>query len=1193
MKFSKKILCVLLAAVMLLSLIPASAFAAVTKKGEVKFASISDIHLYPQSLTPQREDFDSQEAYEAARESWLKACRMDSKEYDESEDMLDTALATFKKRAERENIKYLLIPGDLSRYSEYEAHATLAKKLRAFEKETGISVIVINGNHDINVTEAASFKTGEKEPAKPITAEEFYEVYKDLGYDLATDYYAIENGKVAEKANALSYAVKLDENTQLIVVDSGKYSFGEAQKGKTDGAVSDECLEWICKKADEATADGMTNLLMIHHNMAAHLECEPSVTFAFVLDDYLRVAETFAEHNIHYTFSGHLHQSDIATVINDNGKVLYDCESGSLTSYPNTYREYALTSYTDGTAKIDYSNIAFDEESPFTHNGVTYSHEEFLRRSFSLCYGGAFSDNGNASAVGFVKGLLLNFGSGLFKDMAEQGILNYIRDSFGFDLEQFLIDFLKPYIGNGIKFGDNSWLSADNLMWFIEDLCDQVSELYLKDPQKLVDQLAPSIQKLADIKLCDKELSAEVKAATGLEGHDGYGTLEDVIFTAIHYFYTGNEPAYGDDELLYESCKTLEKGVTECGIFDTLLEIVFEDIVNDAILGKLEIRADKFFNSDKYSQKAAEALNTFLKYVLRDDFTYLNLVNTIFGLNILPWTSLYDVLDKLAIQEFWTDSQDESIGVTLSSFIQDFATDEDPYLYGDYNVSYTTADLPVEVTTANYRKPTMISATIGDDAETSVNIGWFSKYNLDKGDIIVKEGDKVVFSTVTGENEINADIDDELTVRYFPGIDLGVIGFLKYNFNLYRHSVKLTSLKSGTTYTYKVGYSAKDWWSDERSFTTSSGRDEKNFTFFHMSDPQSQSEEQYTRSWANVVKTAFGLYPDAKFIACTGDLVDYGMNTNMWQWMFDTASSTGSKDLGDTFLMPATGNHEKKDDYSTVSNFILPNVPEQDTATGVYYSYDYNSLHVAVLNTNDLNSDNALSAEQIEWLKDDMSKTDADWKIVMLHKALYSNGSHYDDKDVVAMREQLGTLLPELGIDLVLQGHDHVYLRTSALIGNEKTDDPITYLSLNDKTYKAVVEPKGTVYEICGCAGVKTYRTKDVTATDEYFPRADKIVDADKQMFAAIEIRDGILYYDAYMVAEDSTTQNVDSFAIQNDKTQGTVLPEEDWPEEDGNDEASGFMTFINKLLKVIKKALEIVNGFLGIYGDTLKKLMK
>ena len=57
-----------------------------------------------------------------------------------------------------------------------------------------------------------------------------------------------------------------------------------------------------------------------------------------------------------------------------------------------------------------------------------------------------------------------------------------------------------------------------------------------------------------------------------------------------------------------------------------------------------------------------------------------------------------------------------------------------------------------------------------------------------------------------------------------------------------------------------------------------------------------------------------------------------------------------------------------------------------------------------VLNTNDLENDK-LSDEQIEWLKESANSSDAQWKIVALHRAPYSNGSHFDDDDIVAMRK--------------------------------------------------------------------------------------------------------------------------------------------------------------------------------------------
>ena len=151
--------------------------------------------------------------------------------------------------------------------------------------------------------------------------------------------------------------------------------------------------------------------------------------------------------------------------------------------------------------------------------------------------------------------------------------------------------------------------------------------------------------------------------------------------------------------------------------------------------------------------------------------------------------------------------------------------------------------------------------------------------------------------------------------------------------------------------------------------------------------------------------------------------------------------------------------------------------------------------------------------------------------IVALHKAIYSNGSHYDDKDVVALRAQLATLMPELDIDIVLQGHDHVYLRTTAMKDNAKCEIVEKTVSHNGNSYTAMVNPDGTVYTIDGCSGVKYYQTKDASLTDELFPRAQTIYDAAAPVFSAIQIDGDNLYFDAYTVQNGNATK-IDSFAI-------------------------------------------------------------
>lgn len=1169
MRLSKKILCSILALVMVICMIPATSLAK-DKNGKavssVAFATMSDIHYYPQYLTMDENGNKS--------DTWFEDCRSDAKEYDESEDIVNTALATLAARAKENGTKYLLLSGDLTRNSEYAAHKGLAEIMKKFEQDTGIKVVAINGNHDINNNRAASYKTGVKEPTDSTSPQQFREIYADLGYDLATSEYGVTYDKdgnpvVEAKRNALSYTVDLDEKTQLIVVDSNIYPLDGVGKEQTAGEISDECMEWICKKADEATAAGRTNLLMLHHNAAPHMECEPSVTFAFTVNDYQKVAETFAAHNIHYTFSGHLHQGDIATVVNDDGEILYDCETGSLTSYPNVYREMNYTVYENGEGKMAYEGVDFDAAATYVHNGKSYAQGEFKKESFGLCFGGALGnkEGGVADAVGFVKGMYNGYAKNLFNQIVEAGGIVAFLKTKNIDLEGIISSFLEPYIGKGFYLNGKSVLSAENVMWFINDLCGQIEDLYLKDPAKLWKELEPSIQKLADLQISEVPCTKLIDKI-GIGDPNKGGTFEDALFSAVYYFYTGNEDI-SDDAFLQDVIEKLKNGISEVGIFDTLIDIVFNDVLDKLILQKLEIRVDKLFADDKLSQKAAEGINYLLKYFLRGNFSYANLVNTVFGLGILPYTSIYDIIDQKLIQEYYTDSQDESIGRTFSYFISDFATDSDPMPQGDYGVEYYSNAVEVPVTTKNYRKPTMISVTMGEDSKTSAYINWFSKNTLKATDIEIYE---------SGTSDFGGNIEksEEIVDRYYPGIDLGIFGLFKYNFTMYRHTIKLTGLKPGTKYEYRIGNAERGWWSDKGVIETADGS--KSVTFFHMADPQAQNVEQYTRGWAHTIDKAFELYPDAKFIACTGDMVDYGMNTNMWQWMFDTASSN----LQSTYLMPTTGNHEAFDDHSTVGNFALPNVPDQDTTSGVYYSYDYNNVHFAVLNTNDLNEKEALSDKQVEWLKKDMESSDAQWKIVVLHKALYSNGSHYDDDDVVAMREQLGTLMPKLGIDVVLQGHDHVYLRTTSLDANQKVEEKVTYLKNNGYTYKTYDDPTGIIYEIAGCSGVKFYQTKDISATDKLFPRAEKIVDAYTNLFTAFQIEDGVLYYNAYLV-DGENTECIDTFAIRKDQTQGDEIAKEDWPKEEEQQDTNS-LAFFTKIFALVMKVFTIAWNIYQIY---------
>ncbi len=1116
MRNFKKITAVLCALVLVLCMAqPAvSAIEKGSVTGRLNFTVISDLHYYPQSLMGNK------------GEQWQKASRLSAKLYNESDAILDSALKTIGEQAEENGTKYVLVPGDLTKDSEYEAHIKLAEKLEAFEKEYGISVIVTNGNHDILQDDAVTFENDIKESTKATNAAEFREIYKNLGFDLATEEFkpTTDNGH-----GMLSYVVDLSDDYRLIVADSNIYDPVEIGYTETAGYISDEQLDWILDKANEAITSGSEPFVMLHHGVAAHMKTEPSVTNAFVVEDYINIAEALADNGINFAFTGHLHTNDIASVTSDNGNVIYDCETPSITGFPCEYRNVEFKTYMNGETEATFSSVKADSVYPVSVDGFTYPKGEFEKTAFNLCFGGALSESGNPDVTAFLTGIAFNFLGGYLPEIQQAGGIVEFLKSMGIDLRELLDGLLSPYIGNGIGLGGYSVFSVDNLMWFIEDFCSQVEEIYINDPDALEDLVISLLDKLLSIRVsdlpCDQFID-EYNFGSKTEP----GTLNDAVLSVMYYYYTGEDAS--DNAFLNDVKDGFENGDSAQLLFDTLLDTILNDLIDEALLSKLEIRLDTLFDkSANLGEMAGHGVQDTLGFILRGDYTYQNLIDTIFELGVLPYTDLKDLLNKTAIDEYITDSQIESIGHVVAYFVEDFSTDSDKVAGPDTDVTYSSAKIEPEVTRENYRLPTMVSVTMGEDSQTSAYINWFSKDSLESTDIEIYEynGSKVTFSGISTENaDFNIDTEEKIVERYYPGIDIGIIGLFNYTFNMYQHTVTLTGLKPGTKYIYRIGNAEYNWWSDPAVLETADGSD--NVTFFHMADPQSQNLKQYTNGWANTVEQAFSLYPDAKFIVNTGDLVDHGMNNNQWQWLFDTASDN----LMSTYLMPVSGNHEAMDDHSIANNFILPNAPEQDTTTGVYYSYDYNNVHVAVLNTNENNADDALVDEQIEWLRQDMTQSDAQWKIVAFHKAIYSNGSHYDDSDIIAMREQLGKLMPELDIDLVLQGHDHVYMRTHSLDSNEVVDEKKVNLKRNGEVYEAYVNPTGTSYTISGCSGVKVYNVKDVSLTDELFPRAAKAVDVDNQIFSSIQIDGGVLYFNAYTV-DGNKVNCIDKFAIEKD----------------------------------------------------------
>ena len=362
----------------------------------------------------------------------------------------------------------------------------------------------------------------------------------------------------------------------------------------------------------------------------------------------------------------------------------------------------------------------------------------------------------------------------------------------------------------------------------------------------------------------------------------------------------------------------------------------------------------------------------------------------------------------------------------------------------------------------------------------------------------------------------------------------------------YTHKAYKTDMQPGD-YIYRVGDGTV--WSDTGKIRIDDGAD--GFTFLYTTDPQDYDEVGFTQ-WANLVAKAYELYPDAAFMANGGDIVNDShdaLDHDMDQWIY--AMDLPKAQLMNSVFVPAAGNH---DSWATSFTDRFTIDYQGAVQTGGYYTFTYGDMFFAVLNTNE--SGAGIQA-QAEWLSEQLAATDKTWKIVMQHKGLISTGDHSNESDVAAWREALLPVMARYKVDLMLQGHDHVYVRSKPYLYGESNggyyngrtpnmeETLITeYRDGEEITYS--VEPSGTFYVTANYAGRKSYAPVDYDKTLIYpainpYNGKAMSVEIKQQMFVSVRICGNTLGYNAYTF-DGTNAELYDTYNVK----KNTFLPVEE-----------------------------------------------
>ncbi|MGI0050734.1 MAG: metallophosphoesterase, partial [Nitrososphaeraceae archaeon] len=113
-----------------------------------------------------------------------------------------------------------------------------------------------------------------------------------------------------------------------------------------------------------------------------------------------------------------------------------------------------------------------------------------------------------------------------------------------------------------------------------------------------------------------------------------------------------------------------------------------------------------------------------------------------------------------------------------------------------------------------------------------------------------------------------------------------------------------------------------------------------------------------------------------------------------------------------------------------------------------------------------------LDTEQYKFVVNDLEKANnsssIDWIIVMFHKPFYSSLTSHIQEYI--MREKYQPVFDKYGVDIVLQGHNHLYDRTLPLQFNpHNISKPIVDESIN--TTDKFFNPEGSIFSVVGLGG--------------------------------------------------------------------------------------------------------------------------
>lgn len=297
---------------------------------------------------------------------------------------------------------------------------------------------------------------------------------------------------------------------------------------------------------------------------------------------------------------------------------------------------------------------------------------------------------------------------------------------------------------------------------------------------------------------------------------------------------------------------------------------------------------------------------------------------------------------------------------------------------------------PPEEPAQPFAGPSHVLLTFGDSDELSRNISW--------------QCDTVIHPSTL---QLACD-SDTVNIEATGEVFASRCGRAAY------YVARLRHLKPDTRYSYRAVTDGKaSPWYCFQTHQPHRGR----FSFLFVGDVQDTIGGEANR----LLREACAHHPQVEFLVCGGDLTERPTNQHWAETFRDIDSVAQSMPF-----LNVTGNHDYfkgvirklERRFPLVFSYFL----DSKVGDNMVYTLNYGSAQIFVL---DSNREFFHLWTQRQWLEEQLEKSQAKWKILVLHHPLYSIKGNNN----LIQRWMFDDLVRQYGVDLVLQGHEHAYAR--------------------------------------------------------------------------------------------------------------------------------------------------------------------